>query len=193
MTDTQRNLLVSTIGVILIAAGVYWYATRTPGPGTPGTAATTTPATSTTPVAGQTGDTTDTNTQMLIDSIIGADLKAALQAGQTRKQAGDYAGAARAWEEAFSKWPQSYVLANNLGDLYMNFLKDYAKAELYFTKLVAMRPQYIDTYRNLYTMYRSFYKQNTSAARDIIELGLANNPGNSDLLVLRAELDASAQ
>jgi tetratricopeptide (TPR) repeat protein len=115
-------------------------------------------------------------------------LKLWLTLGSYRKMAGDYEGARDAWEYVAAAAPSSFVAFNNLGDLYMNFLKNYPKAELNYRKVIAVRPDYIDTYRNLYTLYHYLYKTNTTAAADILKEGLKNNPNNPDLLAIQAQM-----
>jgi tetratricopeptide (TPR) repeat protein len=120
-------------------------------------------------------------------------LKLWLQLGTYRKMAGDYAGAAEAWDYVAAAAPSNYIAFNNLGDLYMNFTKDYPKAETNFLAVITRKPEYIDSYRNLYTLYHYLYKTNTSAASDILKEGLKINPNDPDLLRLQAELNAKAQ
>jgi tetratricopeptide (TPR) repeat protein len=115
-----------------------------------------------------------------------------LQLGVYRKIGGDYAGAEEAWMYV-SKVGNSeinYIAYGNLGNLYMDFLKDYAKAEANYKAAIAIKPTVIEYYRQLYVLYTSFYKTNTRAAKDIIDAGLKANPNNPDLLTLKAELEA---
>ena len=120
-----------------------------------------------------------------------ADGNAWLKLGLYYKMAGDYSAAESVWLYMTKVIPTNYVAFNNLGDLYMNFLKNYPKAEANYLQVIKLRPDYIDTYRNLFTLYRSFYKQGTTAAADIVALGLKNNPGNVDLLELQTELNSA--
>ena len=113
-----------------------------------------------------------------------------LSLGVYRKMAGDYPGAIEAWNYVSATGPSTinFVAYGNLGDLYQNFVKDYTKAELNYKKAIAIKPTYIDYYRDLYMLYRYQYKTNTSAAADILTQGLMANPNNSDLLVLQTQL-----
>jgi tetratricopeptide (TPR) repeat protein len=113
-----------------------------------------------------------------------------IQLGGYRKMGGDYAGARDAWEYVAAAAPSNFIAFNNLGDLYMNFLKDYPKAEQNYKQLIVLRPDYIDGYRNLYTLYHYLYRTDTTAAADILQEGLKNNPGNKDLLGLQAQMKA---
>ena len=119
------------------------------------------------------------------------DLSAWLSLGALHKISGNYNAAQRIWEFVAATNPKDYVAFNNLGDLHMNFLKNYPKAEQNFRTVIALSPSYIDSYRNLYTLYRYLYKTNTSAAADILTEGLKNNPDNPDLLQLQIELRAA--
>lgn len=106
------------------------------------------------------------------------------QLGGYLKLAGDYMGARDAWEYVAAAAPSNYVAFNNLGDLYMNYLKDFPKAETNYKKVITVKPEYIDSYRNLHTLYTYLYKTNTTAAKDILILGLSKNPDNKDLVAL---------
>jgi tetratricopeptide (TPR) repeat protein len=118
------------------------------------------------------------------------DLQAWESLGAVYKMGGDYAHAKQAWEYIITVSPSSPAPYSDLGDLYMNFLKDYPQAEKNYLKVVALRPQAVDAYRNLYTLYRYLYKTDTSAASDILNEGLKNNPGNAELLGLQQDLEA---
>ena len=117
---------------------------------------------------------------------------ALLAQGQTKKNAGDYRGAATIWESvALSHTFVSFIAYANLADLYMNFIRDYPQAEVDLNQVIALKPDYIDAYRNLYSLYTVYgYKAGTSAAADILAQGLKNNPNNQDLLNLQAQLNA---
>ncbi len=119
------------------------------------------------------------------------DFDAWIRLGTLHKLAGDYQGAAVYWEYVSKLYPKNVVTFSNLGDLYMNFLKEYPKAELNYKTVIKLKPDYIDSYRNLYSLYRYLYKTNTSAAADILTEGLTNNPNNAELLQLQAELKAA--
>ncbi len=113
-----------------------------------------------------------------------------LQLGVDRKIGGDYQGAITAWQYVAAAAPVtlSYVAYGDLGDLYMNFLKDYPKAETNYLAAIKINPHVIDYYRSLYTLYRYDYKTNTTAAANILVQGLQANPGNPDLLGLQKAL-----
>ncbi len=95
------------------------------------------------------------------------DLSLWLALGFELKQAGDYKGAEEMWVYVNGSADKDEVSALNLGDLYMNFLKDYPKAETYYKIALAIRPDNIQTYNNLFMLYKYLYKTNTSAAADM--------------------------
>ncbi len=111
-----------------------------------------------------------------------------LQLGVVRKIAGDYRGAIEAWNYVAAVAPSSYIAFADLGDLYQNFLKNYPLAETNYLEAVKLAPTDIDLYRNLFTFYHYQYKTNTNDALNIINQGLAANPGNAELLQLKSQL-----
>jgi hypothetical protein len=115
-----------------------------------------------------------------------------LQLGVDRKIGSDYQGAADAWNYVAKVGPASlnYIAYGDLGDLYMNFVKDYPKAETNYKAAIAINPKVIDYYRALSGLYVSFYKTGTGAANAIVAEGLKANPNNPDLLQLQASLKA---
>ncbi len=114
------------------------------------------------------------------------DLNAWVNLGTLHKMAGDYQGAATIWSYVASLYPQSPAAYDNLGDLYQNFLKNYAKAESNFLAAIQQKPDDTNPYRALYEMYTSVYKVGSSAAEDILKKGIAANPRAVDLEVLLA-------
>jgi hypothetical protein len=69
-----------------------------------------------------------------------------LKFGVVRKIAGDYQGAVEAWTYAAKAGPSpvNYVAYGNLGDLYLNFVHDYAKAENAYKAALALQPENAD-------------------------------------------------
>ena len=111
------------------------------------------------------------------------DYSAWLGVGLYRKALGDYAGAAEVWEYVALRWPTDYVAYNNLGDLYHLYLKDYPKAEQYFLKTAELQPSFVQTYFNLYELYRYSYKGKENEAPRAFLLGLEKNPLELNLLI----------
>ena len=85
--------------------------------------------------------------------------------------------------------PTNYIAYGDLGDLYMNFDVNYPKAEANYKAAIAINPHVIDYYRDLYTLYTSFYKVGTGAAANILAQGLKANPNNPDLLQLQSQIE----
>ena len=110
-----------------------------------------------------------------------------LSLGSVYKIGGDYEHAVMAWNFIIDVIPSIPAPYSNLGDLYMNALKDYPKAESNYKKVIELTPKAVDAYYSLYMMYANVYKTDTVEARKILELGLKNNPGNSQLTELLAE------
>ncbi len=99
------------------------------------------------------------------------------------KTAGDYDKARKVWEYLSFLHPDDAVSRHNLGDLYHNFIKDYPKAESYYLQAIDAAPTQSINYLALSELYRYLYKQNTSAAADILKLGIQRvpSPQNTDL------------
>jgi tetratricopeptide (TPR) repeat protein len=116
-----------------------------------------------------------------------------LQLALDYKIAGDYPGAIAVWTYLTEVTPTNYVPYADLGDLYQNFDVNYPKAEANYLQAIKLNPQDINTYSNLFTLYRYQYKTNTTAAADIVAQGLKANPNNPDLLQLQQQLQAKAQ
>ncbi|MSR70542.1 tetratricopeptide repeat protein [Candidatus Kaiserbacteria bacterium] len=172
MTDIQRNMALGTGITVLLVAGVY-YATRGPAPAPGGQAATSTPVVGGIGATGNytIEEIKDEGTPapVIRPVVISADLSAEARTAITAHYAeykktlakdpqdfntwldlavlykigGDYRGAEAIWLYATKVWPTSAVPFGNLGDLYQNFLKDPAKAKLYYdqaAKLQAAQP-----------------------------------------------------
>lgn len=104
--------------------------------------------------------------------------------GVVRKMAGDYAGAISAWNYLTEIYPtaDSRPYAN-MGDVYMNFTKDYSKAEVNFLKAVKLNLHDTSLYVDLYMLYANPASalHSTSSARAILQKGVTANPNADDL------------
>lgn len=109
------------------------------------------------------------------------DLGQWIDLGTIRKMAGDYKGAETAWLFVTKASPNNTIAYNNLGDLYMNFLPDYPKAEAMYLKTIAIDKTLVGSYETLALLYEHFYKIQTTAAEDILKKGIAANPASVDL------------
>src|SRR3989344_6426285 len=109
-----------------------------------------------------------------------------LALGSTFKMAGDYAQAEKIWKYVSLQWPADDVVLGNLGDLYMNFIRDYPKADTSYLGAIRNNPRQTNAYRNLFQMYSGVYTTHAYAAEDILKKGIKNNPEALDLYVLLA-------
>jgi tetratricopeptide (TPR) repeat protein len=84
----------------------------------------------------------------------------------------DYDGAVEIWEYIASVTPQDSIAIHNLGEHYFHYARDYKRAEGYYRQAIALAPQFSINYTDLFEMYRDVYKQDTSAAEDILKEGI---------------------
>ena len=152
------------------------------------------------------------NTPLTFAATVSADAKSALQKqfdevvaglkkdptrgelwfslGTIRKGAGDYAGAIEDWNFiATSHNSLSAAAYGNLADLYMNFLKDYPKAEQSYLKAIQLEPANPQSYEDLFTLYTATpYRSSVSASagESILKKGIAANPKAVELQVILA-------
>ena len=110
-----------------------------------------------------------------------------LQLGILRKFIGDYEGAAIAWKQASVLRPTDWVPANNLGDLYHYYLKNFIEAEKYLKQTIANEPTNAFAYKNLSNLYQLSYKEKINLAEGALLDGLKRLPTNTDLMVALAE------
>lgn len=100
--------------------------------------------------------------------------------------ASDYSNAEKIWLYVSLKWPSEPTAFGNLGDLYMNYLKNYPKAEANYLADIHLRPIDLNAYHALFSLYTTKYKQGTAAAENILKQGISANPKAVDLQVLLA-------
>ena len=130
-----------------------------------------------------------------IQSILAKDptnFAAWIDLGIVRKTGGDYTGAAADWTYVSKIYPTSGVAFDDLGDLYMNFIKDYPQAELVLKQAVALNPHDVSAYENLFALYTSYGYKGASAGVSIMNEAIAANPTSPDLHVLFARYYRSA-
>lgn len=113
------------------------------------------------------------------------DFNAWMSVGNVRHMAGDEQGAKEVWEYVSKIWPDNVASFNNLGDLYANYLKDYAKAEANFLTAIVNKPGDTNPYRNLFTLYYDA-GYNKSKAEAILKKAIAAVPKAVDMQVLLA-------
>jgi len=127
-----------------------------------------------------------------VQDVLNADatnFNAWVQLALLRKSSMDYEGAAEDLRYVAGIYPKSTIPFDNLGDLYLNFIPNYPKAEANFKASLAFNPNNINAYQQLFALYTTYgFKANTSAAADLIAQGLKDNPNNQTLLQFQLEL-----
>lgn len=103
-----------------------------------------------------------------------------LELGLLRKLIGDFHGARDAWEFAATIRPKDAVSRHNLGFIYWQNLQDYKKSEENYLKAIENNSRDIGAYIDLSNVYY-FSLKDTARAKDILEKGLKDNPGNEEL------------
>jgi tetratricopeptide (TPR) repeat protein len=117
----------------------------------------------------------------------GVTLQSLITEARVQKNAGNYAGAIATLNKAAALSPNDVVVNNNLGDIYMNFARDYPKAEASYKKVIAADSHYLDSYRHLFELYTTTsYKPTNTAAADIVAKALIALPTAYDLQVALA-------
>lgn len=107
--------------------------------------------------------------------------------GNINLMAGNYKLAQEYWDYVSLVWPTNVSSFNNLGDLYMSYLKDYPKAEANFLQAIKNKPDDTNPYRNLFTLYsETSYKPSNTAAEDILKKAIAANPRAVDMQYMLA-------
>ena len=109
-----------------------------------------------------------------------------LQLGILRKYIGDYEGAGEVWEYAAKIRQEDYVAYNNLGDLYHFYLKNFTKSESMIKKVIELKPDYVQAYKNLFELYTLSYKEKEPLADDALILGISKNLKAYDLMITLA-------
>lgn len=124
----------------------------------------------------------------LTDAILQAPSNGALWAnlGLERKSIEDYTGAIDAYEYALKMMPNNAVVAENLGVLYGDYLRNYPKAEEYYRLSIAIDAAAPHRYLRLFDLYRYALKD-TEKAKAILEEGLRTIPGEPSLQALLDE------
>ena len=107
--------------------------------------------------------------------------------GAYRMVIGDYDGAIDAYKFVVLIRPSDYVGYANLGDIYMNYLKNYILAEENFLKAIQNNPAYISGYVELAALYENYFKDGRQKAEDLFLLGIKRNTENLYLKVHLAE------
>lgn len=112
-----------------------------------------------------------------------------IELGQLRKLIEDYEGAILAWDYAGLVIPTNAISYANIGDIYGYYLKDNEKAEENFAKAIENKPLFIQYYGQA-ALFQRDATGDIEKAKDIIRLGIKNNPFNEDLKLVLEELEA---
>jgi len=107
--------------------------------------------------------------------------------GAYRMVIGDYDGAIDAYKFVPLIKSGDYVGYGNLGDIYMNYLKNYSLAEENFLKAIQNNFAYISGYVELAALYENNFEDGRQKAEDLFLSGINSNTGNLYLKVRLAQ------
>jgi tetratricopeptide (TPR) repeat protein len=100
-----------------------------------------------------------------------ADFNAWIALGDTRKEAGDYAGAAADWKYVTELYPNDPTAFANLGDLYGTYLNQPSQGIAFYKQAIKLDPTKEETfYQNLAQIYIS--EGDTADAKATLEQGI---------------------
>src|SRR3989338_6703251 len=103
--------------------------------------------------------------------------------GLKRKGIEDYEGAKEAYEYALKLMPNNAMVADSLGVIHGDYLKDYTKAVRYFRLAIDIDPSANYRYMRLFELYRYALKDN-GKAKAILEEGLRAIPNEPSFQAL---------
>lgn len=182
MTTTNRNLLLVLLGGVILGIAIFFVFGKAPNNAASGSQNATTTAQGT--VATSTSQGAQASAQDVLKSL---DIRAMVSLARDQKNAGNYDAAIATLTRAAQTFPGEVVANNNLGDIYMNFKKDYPKAEAAYKAVIKTNPQYLDAYRHLLELYTTTsYKPTNTAAADIVTQALKALPKAYDLELILA-------
>lgn len=104
-----------------------------------------------------------------------------LQTALLKKAIGDYEGARDIWIYLTIVRPKDATAFLNLGDLYTNYLKEYASAERNYRSAIKADPEVTMGYIGLSDLYIFFYKEKANQAEAVLKQGIAANPNDANL------------
>ncbi len=94
--------------------------------------------------------------------------------------ANDFQGEKEVWEFLIKVAPTDSTSYENLGKLHHFSIPDFPKAELNFKKAITLNPESINSYLELFQLYKYSYKVETSASIDILKEAATKFPKNPD-------------
>lgn len=93
-----------------------------------------------------------------------------------KREQGKYDEAIKVYSAALEIRPTDTLLLMNIAELYER-TKQYAEAEEAYLKVIETNPRWVNSYRNLVTLYRYNFTEKRNDIPKILELGLKNNEG----------------
>ena len=111
------------------------------------------------------------------------DLNKWLQLAVLRKILSDYKSALAILDFTAATWPDNYVSFADRADIYQFYDKNPQEAESNLKKVIQLKPDYVQAYEDLRTLYTSSdYPGGQAKALPVLLLGLKNNPQSVDLM-----------
>ena len=98
--------------------------------------------------------------------------------GYTKEFLNDHEGAILAWEKSFALQELNFVTAQNLGNTYQYFIKDWAKAEFYYRKVLELRPDHPQAYQGLIDLYRYNWPEKKDQFEPTLLQAIEKDPQN---------------
>ena len=98
--------------------------------------------------------------------------------GYTKEFLNDHEGAILAWEKSFAIQPFNFVTAQNLGNTYQYFIKNWERAEFYYRKVLELRPDHPQAYQGLIDLYRYNWPEKKDQFEPILLQAIAKDPQN---------------
>ena len=107
------------------------------------------------------------------------DAQAWLTFANLKKFLNDNEGAVLAWQKVLEYQPLNFLAAQNLGNTYQYFLKDYPKAEFYYKKALEILPDYTLAYQGLMDLYRFNWKEKQDEFEPTVLSAIQNDQANA--------------
>ncbi len=109
-----------------------------------------------------------------------------LQLAIYKKTLRDYKASIEILDYVAILWPKDYIPFNNLADLYQFYVKNYPLAEKNWLKVIELKPDYTDAYKNLFALYDTVYTEKREKALPVLLKGIDSNPKAIDLMISAA-------
>ena len=170
--NSQTKLLVGLAALVLFGAGL-WFAGALPFGGTANPPSLDRPVTTPADFSPEARATFEQNVATLKERIrINPEASDGwLDLAIYYKTANDLDGAVDIWKY-LAEGKQNVVAYYNLGNVHHLYLKDYGNSEKYYKEAIQLGPSTALNYIGLHELYRYSYKQDSTAAADILNEGL---------------------